>query len=225
MISPKPIYAFADSSLFFFGRPDGSSVLDEIVQRTEVTRPRIAYLGASNGDSLEVYHSLFEAAIAGTDFGEHRMILSRPAPEDAKFLERAEIVLLAGGDVHIGWRTFEENGFKELLLRRFHEGALLLGVSAGAVQLGFGDVAEDGCSVVATFGLLPFYIAAHSEQEDWYSLRRIASLCGERSHTIGIPKGGGIRYENGEIEILKGSLFELLTEEGQSKESTIYPAM
>jgi Peptidase family S51 len=151
------------------------------------------------------------------------MILSRPAPEDAKFLELAETVVLAGGDVQTGWRVFEENGFKELLLRRFREGSVLVGVSAGAVQLGLGDLAEDGGSVVATFGLLPFYVGAHGEQDDWTFLRRIASLGGERSHAIGMPRGGGIRYENGEVEILRGSLFELLTEEGQSRERTIYP--
>ena len=223
MTSPKPIYALADSSLFFLGRPDGSSFLDEIAQRTGVKRPAIAYIGASNRDSLEVYHSLFESAIEGADLGEHRMVLSRPAQEDAKFLERAEIIVLAGGDVHLGWRVFEENGLKELIRRRFVEGVLLIGVSAGAVQLGIGDLAEDGCSVLPTFGLLPFYVGAHGEQEDWSFLRRVASLSGKRSHAIGIPRSGGIRYENGEIEILKGSLFEIVTDEGRSRESIIYP--
>jgi Peptidase family S51 len=225
MTSPKPIYAFADSSLFFLRRPDGSSFLDEIAQRTGVERPAIAYIGASNGDSLEVYHSIFESAIEGTNLRERRMVLSRPAQEDAKFLERAEIVVLAGGDVHLGWRVFEENGLRELILRRFFEGVVLIGVSAGAVQLGLGDLAEDGCSVLPTFGLLPFYVGTHGEQEDWASLRRVASLNGKRNHAIGISRGGGIRYENGEIEILRGSLLEIVTDEERSRESTIYPGM
>jgi cyanophycinase len=108
MISSKPIYAFADSNQFFLGRREASSILDEIAQKSGSPRPRLAYVGSSNSDSLEIYHSIFEPAIANTAFGEHRMILSRPAPQDAKFLEESEIILLAGGDVHMGWRTFEK---------------------------------------------------------------------------------------------------------------------
>jgi cyanophycinase len=223
LTSQKPIYALADSLPLFLGRSDGSSLLDEIARNTGVQRPTIAYVGASNRDSLEAYHLLFEPGIETAGFGEHRMILSRPAQDDAKFLERAEIILLAGGDVHTGWRVFEENGLRELIPRRFREGVLLMGVSAGAVQLGCGTLSEGGYSILATFGLLPLYVGVHGEQENWSSLRRIAGLCGERSHAIGIPRSSGIRYENGELEILRGSVFELLTEGGQYRESTIFP--
>jgi cyanophycinase-like exopeptidase len=223
MTTSKPIYAFADSTLFFLARPDGTSVLDEIVRRAASPRPRLAYIGSSNSDDMEIYHTLFEPAIATTPLGEHRMVLRRPSPQDAKFLEEAEIILLAGGDEHIGWRTFEKNGFKQLITRRFHEGALLIGVSAGAVQLGLGSVAEDGCSVLTTFGLLPFYVAAHDEKENWYSLRRLAKLAGTASYGVGISRGGGIRYEKGEIAILSGAVYEVATENGETREATIYP--
>jgi hypothetical protein len=100
---------------------------------------------------------------------------------------------------------------------------LLIGVSAGAVQLGLGYIAEDGYSVLTTFGLMPFYVATHEEKEDWFSLRRLASLAGKANHGIGISRGGGIRYEKGEVEILSGSVLEVITENGGSKKVTIYP--
>jgi cyanophycinase-like exopeptidase len=218
----KPIYALADSTLLFVRRPNGQLFLDEVARSTGVKRPSIAYIGASNGDSLELYHLLFEPAIEPAALGEARMIVRRPCPEDAKFLERADIILLAGGDVHAGWRIFEENGFKELILRRFSEGVVLIGVSAGAVQLGGGYLQPDGASLFATFGFLPFYVGAHEEKEDWASLRKIGGLSGETAEAIGIPSGGGIRYANGEVEILSQPVFHFAIRGGQTSESVIY---
>ena len=135
----KPIYLFADSRLLFHRRADASSFLDDVVQNTGVTHPSVAYLAhrtATIQASITICLPAFEASHAG----ERKMVPSRPTTEERLFLESAEIILLAGGSVEVGWRAFEENGFRSLIRQRYFAGAILLGVSAGAAQVGRGGL-------------------------------------------------------------------------------------
>jgi hypothetical protein len=219
----KPIYAFADSRLLFWRRPDGSLFLDDVVKNLGGKPRSAAYIGASNGDDLRPYHDIFEPAMQQIGATECRMILSRPMPEDGAFLERADIILLAGGSVEVGWRVFESNGIKELIQRRRLEGVLLMGVSAGAVQLGRGGITDDESKIMPTFGFMPFYVGAHEERDDWRSLRKLVTLLPDNLRAIGIPFGGGIVYHEGELTPVHKPLFELCVEDGKASESSIFP--
>src|SRR5215207_3261208 len=132
--NPQPIYLFADSRLLFW-RDGGTLFLDSVRRLSTRDSPRAAYIGASNGDD-PAYYSIFEAAMEGAGVNDCRMILSSFPPADRSFLNDADIILLAGGDVEKGWGVFVETGMREFVVRRYNEGAVLLGVSAGAVQLG-----------------------------------------------------------------------------------------
>jgi peptidase E len=48
----------------------------------------------------------------------------------------AHVLVLAGGDVEAGWNAFTRSGLRELIEMRYRAGAVLVGVSAGTVQLG-----------------------------------------------------------------------------------------
>lgn len=220
----KPIYLLADSRLLFWKRPDGSLFLREVAEATEVQCPSAAYIGASNDDSLEFYHGIFEPAMQQIRSSECRMILKRPSAEDAKFLENADIVLLAGGSVEKGWRAFAENGLQQLIPRCFMEGAVLIGVSAGAVQIGRGGLAEDGTTLLETFGLLPFYVGAHEEKENWASLRKTLELTEEPCRGVGLPFGGGAVYRANELEPVGKPAIELFRDNGRMVESLAVPA-
>ena len=53
------------------------------------------------------------------------MIDSSFGPDDRAFLERAQLIVLAGGDVRLGWNTFETTGMKDVILGRYAQGAVL----------------------------------------------------------------------------------------------------
>ena len=218
----KPIYLLADSQLLFQKRSDGSLFLQQVADAAGVKRPSAAYIGASNNDNLEFYHGIFEPAMQQIDHGECRMVLRRPAAADAKFLERANIILLAGGSVEIGWRAFAENGFAQLIPRCFFEGAVLIGVSAGAVQLGRGGLTDDGATLLPTFGLLPFYVGAHEEQRDWESLRRVLQLAEAPCRGFGLQLGGGAIYQDRELEPVAKPVIELFRDEQGTRESLAF---
>ena len=141
MLTPlQPIYLIADSELLFW-RDNRGLFLSQGRCRLGKERPAAAYVGASNGDKPEFY-SIFTAAMANIGVNDCKMIKSSFSWEDKLFFESADIILLAGGDVQRGWDVIDQVGIKEALIRRYHGGATLLGLSAGAVQLGLYGLRE-----------------------------------------------------------------------------------
>lgn len=151
-----------------------------------------AYIGASNGDRPEFYE-IFEAAVDAVGITDRRMIHSSFGRADRAFLEGAQVIVLAGGDVRLGWNTFEKTGMKETILNRYAKGTVLVGISAGAVQLGrYGILELPGTELLDVFGLVPMVIDVHDERAEWARLTRtIQSLHGEATG-LGIPTGGGV---------------------------------
>ncbi len=192
----KPIFLLADSQLLFWRDEEGKHFLDRaraLIEADEPGRaPKAAYLGASNGDAPEFYE-LFVGAMSEIDIRDCRHIPARPDSEDLAFLDQADLILLSGGDVRQGWRAFEDNGIKERLVARYYGGALMMGVSAGAVQLGLMGSDEDGSGSFDTLRLVPFVVDVHDEPA-WQRLLRLLPKAGEHARGFGIPSGAGVLY-------------------------------
>ena len=197
----KPIFLLADSQLLFW-RDDGQLLLERVVKEGV----KAAYIGASNGDDPSFYE-IFVSAMEGVGVVDCRMIPSAITEADMAFLNDADIILLAGGDVEAGWRVFLNNGLSEHIVRRYFEGACLIGVSAGAVQLGLCGLAADG-SLIETFKLVPFIIGAHEESDNWKTTRELLQLSGPGKTAIGLPTGGGaIYHQDHTVEALRHPLW------------------
>lgn len=225
----KPIYLFADSQLLFW-KPFRVPFLERLEDETEGS-PKAAYIGASNGDRPEFF-SIFQAAMEGIGVRQSRMVPSEPSDEDRAFLDAANLILLAGGDPILGWQVLERNGMRDAVARRYYEGALLCGVSAGAAQLGWdicaqGDNGGDGGSrVAATFRFVPSLIDVHDERNDWKALRYAARKLEPGVKAIGIPLGGGMAFhsEDNSIEPLRRPLQEFtMSPDGRLEERLLFP--
>ncbi len=204
----KPIYLLADSQLLFWTQDDGKLFLESVRALLPSPAPSAAYIGASNGDD-PAFYSIFEAAMEQVEIRNLRMIPAELEAEDLDFVDRAHLILLSGGDVARGWKTFVDNGLSRILQRRYQEGALLMGVSAGAVQLGLGG--QDGKGgMTDTFRLLPHAIGAHDEANEWADLKEALRHYGEHSRGYGLPTGGGlIYYPDHTLEPLRRPLVEI----------------
>ena len=222
----KPIYLLADSQLLFW-KEEGRCFLDSVRGQIERRFPKAAYVGASNGDD-PAFYSIFEAAMEGVGIDECRMIPASLSTEDALFVEDADLILLAGGDVMRGWEAFEESGLKEQIVRRYYEGAVLVGVSAGAVQLGLFGWPGDGLSpdnLSSLFRLVPFIISAHDESGGWEELKSAVHLTGGRFPGIGIPFGGGAVYHpERSLEPVRYALHEFSLKDEQVVAGLLCPA-
>jgi cyanophycinase len=221
----KPIYLLADSRPLFWNKDDVPFLSSLVVPRESGTTTA-AYLGASNGDNPE-YYSLFRASMQGVGVEDCKMILSSFPAEDAAFVERADIILLAGGDVSRGWEVFRRTGLNQVLVRRYLEGATLIGVSAGAVQLGLygwrGDVPSDG-ALFDTLGLAPFMVGAHEEGSGWAPLRTAMSLAAGDLQGLGIPAGAGVVcHPEGRLEPLRRPVYQFSKSDGRLTQSVLLP--
>jgi cyanophycinase len=174
--------------------------------------PNAAYIGASNGD-VEEFYSIFEAAMDGIDVGQRRMIRSSFSTGDRDFLREAHVIVLAGGDVLRGWKIFVETGLREEIIARHQNGAVLIGISAGAVQLGSHAIVEHDESsreLIETFNLVPAIVDVHDEQRDWAHLESTVALLEGAASGIGIPKGGGaIFHPDQSLEAIRRPLHEI----------------
>lgn len=221
----KPILLCADSQLLFW-QADGVPFLISVRALVEKADPAAAYIGASNDDKPEFY-SIFQAAMENVGITKCRMIPAEVSAEDEAFLRAADIILLAGGDALKGWRTFEKNGLRELITERYFDGAVLIGVSAGAVQIGLNVWSEDESDegeLASAFGLVPFVIGAHEENDGWRRLKSALGRAQTRFTAIGIPAGGGAFYHTDHsVEPVRKPLQEFSLEDGQLKVSFLYP--
>ena len=223
----QPLYLLADSQLLFWKRQD-RLLLDAALDRLTVDGPlTAAYIGASNGDRREFYE-IFEAAVNAVGITSCRMIASSFDPDDRAFLQCAQLIVLAGGDVRVGWDTFEKTGMRELILNRYARGAVLVGVSAGAVQLGRYGIAETSESPSTApfdvFNLVPMVIDTHDEQAGWARLTHAINLLDGAADGLGIPAGGGvIVHTDATIEPLRRPAHEFRFVAGRVEHSLLCP--
>lgn len=226
MSTVKPIFLLADSQLLFWHDENGEPFLTRARQLLEADGGdrsfKAAYLGASNGDAPEFYQ-LFESAMREIGIVDSRLIPTDPTPEDRSFLHQADLVLLAGGDVERGWDVFERTGLRDAVTQRYYGGSLLIGVSAGAVQLGLKGWNEDE-KIFDTFRLVPFVIDVHDEPS-WFRLSQVVPRAGEHARGFGIPTGGGALYHpDHSVEPVRHTLVEMSrTEEGGVRQALLLP--
>ena len=226
MATIKPIFLLADSQLLFWRDEEGNRFLERARKLIEEDAPdhpvRAAYLGASNGDAPEFYE-LFVGAMEEIGIRDCRHVPASPSPEDLAFLNEADLVLLAGGDVRRGWRAFEASGVKDRLTARYYAGALLIGVSAGAVQLGLRGSDEEGSVAFDTLRLAPFVVDVHDEPS-WTRLLRLVPTAGEFARGFGIPSGAGALYHpDYSVEPVRSPLTEVELTENGTRQSLLFP--
>jgi cyanophycinase len=188
-VATKPLFLLADSQLLF-STAGGVPFVRRI--REELQNPqgaRAAYLGASNGDAPEFFE-LFRAAMDAIGVTDCCHVHAEVDEQSLAFLDSADLILLAGGDVEVGWQAFEKAGLVDRLRARARDGAVLVGVSAGAVQLGT-CVSVGGNRTLSLLSLVPYAVGAHQEP-DWDSLVCTVKQ-GEGSVVgIGICAGAGV---------------------------------
>ncbi len=219
---------FADSQVLFWTGKDGlflNRVLSSLKEGSSRKKFKAAYIGASN-DYKPEYYEIFVSAMTQIKIKNCRMIPSHPSPEDKKFLSKADIILLAGGDVEKGLKIIKNNGLHEIILEQYYNGAIIIGVSAGAVQLGLKGwrvSKENNFYLIETIKIIPYVIDVHDEG-DWSRLNQAVAESEKYTKGFGIPAGGGaIFHPDWSIEAVRHSLTEFSYLDEGIKQSIILP--
>ena len=217
----QPLYLFADSQPLFWR---SGAFLTDACQGAGNTKPNVAYIGASNGDSPEAY-GIFEAAFGQVKTTSTHWVRAAFCAEDRRFLESADVIVLAGGDVEAGWNAFGKTGMREVIETRYRAGAVLIGVSAGAVQFGkYASVADanGGQKLLETFGLFDFIVDVHDEKRDWQALAATIQLLEGTARGLGIPHGAAlIAHADGTFEPAGRAVEEFVLTEGRLRRSVL----
>jgi cyanophycinase len=217
----QPLYLFADSQPLFWR---GGAFLAGLCQAAGSSQPNVAYIGASNGDSPDA-HGIFAAAFEQIDTRRTHWVRADYAAADRDFLETADVIVLAGGDVEAGWNVFTRTGMRELIETRYREGAILVGVSAGAVQFGKYAAVPDahgGSKLLETFGLIDFLVDVHDEKRDWQALSSTIQLLEGTARGLGIPHGAAlVAHGDGTFEPVGRAVEEFVLTDGRLRRSVL----
>lgn len=157
---------------------------------------RAGYLGASNGEAPQFYE-FFKAAAESAQLTEYRHVSCHRSEIDSHYLAGCQIVLLAGGDVLAGYNKFLAAGLLPVLREMYLNGGSLIGVSAGAIQLGSGYLEDN--TYHAMLGFTPHVVSVHDEANNWAALRQTLRLR-PSAEGMAIPFGGGLLIRGNRIE-------------------------
>ncbi len=186
----KPVILLADSQNLFWQK-NGQAFLESILEGNLPLRA--AYVGASNDDKPEFF-MIFKAAMEQIKAKEILHIQKDFSSAEKEYLEKSDLILLAGGDVELGWNTISKTGMAEIIVNRYYNGSYLIGVSAGAVHLGLMALSAQG-ELFETLKCVPFIIDVHQEERGWERLKKtLSKVKNPFVHGLGIPMGSGIVY-------------------------------
>jgi hypothetical protein len=163
-------------------------------------RPLVAWVGAANEDSLPWFERA--ATVLRQRYGaDVRMVRTAFADDSQRLVDEAPVIYLPGGDVSLLAARARELGLDETIRRRHAEGALVVGVSAGAIGLTrwWVEFPEDGRPPyrIPCIGALPIAVDCHDEESDWEELRALLDAWqreepGATVDAYGIPAGGAL---------------------------------
>jgi len=176
-------------------------VFRQVLAESEKTVPRVAYIGAANGDHPGFYSFMKDAMEkAGSCAVEHVVLSGKKADVSAvrSALAGADMVFISGGDVLEGMAVLDRYHLAPFLKGLYEDGKVFFGISAGSIMLGarwvnWDDPGDDSSAALFDcIGIAPVVCDTHAEDDDWEELKRAVELMDENSAGYGIPSGGTI---------------------------------
>lgn len=182
---------------------------DRAFARVSVRSPQVAYLGAANGEhrgwfcqTARALEKRYRAAVAHARVGDEA-----ENAEARRIVTESDVIYASGGDVELLAERMRASGLDEVVRARHRAGALLIGVSAGAIGLTsywvrFPDD-DEPLALPRRFpciGALPVAIDVHDEASDWEELRALlAAWAREEPDAVvegfGIPTRGALELD------------------------------
>ena len=168
-------------------------------------RPLVAWVGAANDDSLPWFERA--AAVLRRRYGaDLRRVRTASPDESQRLVDEAPLIYLPGGDVSLLSERLRALGLDEPIRRRHAAGALVVGVSAGAIGLTrwWVEFPEDGRPPyrIPCIGALDVAIDCHDEESGWEELRALLGAWAREEpdavvEAYGIPAGGALELAPG----------------------------
>ncbi len=200
----------SDSQLLFRKNSTHEYYLSCLHRLSEKPLRRAVYIGASNGDVPE-YYSLFETGMENLGIMECKHLKFEEGKDFQEEIDQADVILLAGGNPELGYKRMLTSGIWKQLQNRILKQGIIIGISAGAVQLGKRIMSDnhshDG---VQGLNMFNYIIGAHEEQDQWSNLKENVGKV-PNAKGIGIPFGTGLVLHKGSLKIVGDKIPVLIT--------------
>ncbi|MGO9836264.1 MAG: Type 1 glutamine amidotransferase-like domain-containing protein [Polyangiaceae bacterium] len=167
-------------------------------------RPLVAYVGVASNDNGAFYTMIRGGlALSGARFRMAKMASARSSAAEARaLLDECDLVFMSGGDVDHGMRVLRDKDMLPTFRRLARAGKPMFGISAGSIMLArawvrFPDDDEAKAEIFACLGIVPVYLDAHAEADDWSELRTLLRMLHSRGDGdlvgYGLTRGGGLQ--------------------------------
>lgn len=115
-----------------FSMEDDRVLDDYILGLSERDRPRVGFLATASGDAAE-YIEKFHASLSGRAETSDLRLFSAPSQEPASWFAEQDIIYVGGGSTANLLAVWRVHGLDQLVRETHDRGAVLCGVSAGAI--------------------------------------------------------------------------------------------
>jgi len=217
-----PIYLLAGGPGSKQQSPD--PILQMALRELDKTKPSVAYIGAAHGDSM-MFYSFIKRLIVAAGAGKVELVplvKKKSNMEEAQtILESSDCIFVSGGDVSEGMRVLTERSVIPLIKKRYNEGALIIGVSAGSIMLAKqwinwpDENDEASAELFPCMNIAPVLCDTHGEADEWNELQSLLRLTEGDQIGYGIPSGGAMRIsKDGLVEAIILPLYRIERQEG-----------
>ena len=212
-----PIYLLAGGRGAKRESPD--PILQMALRELGKTKPSVSYIGAAHGDSL-MFFLFIKRMITAAGAGKVELVpLAKKKSNMEKaqsIIESADCIFVSGGDVAEGMRVLTEKSVVPLIKKRYNEGALIIGVSAGSIMLAKqwinwpDENDEASAELFPCMNIAPVLCDTHGEEDKWDELHSLLRLTADDQIGYGIPSGGAMRISSdGTVEAISMPLYRI----------------
>lgn len=218
-----PIYLLAGGPGAKRQSPD--PILQMALRELDKTKPSVAYIGAAHGDSM-MFYSFIKRLIVAAGAGKVELVplvkKKSNMEEVQSILQSSDCIFVSGGDVSEGMRVLTERSVIPLIKKRYDEGALIIGVSAGSIMLAKqwinwpDENDESSAELFPCMNIAPVLCDTHGEEDEWNELHSLLGLTEGDQIGYGIPGGGAMRISvDGSAEAISRPLYRIERQEGK----------
>ena len=212
-----PIYLLAGGPGAKRQSPD--PILQMALHELNKTKPSVAYIGAAHGDSL-MFYLFIKRLIVAAGAGKVELVpLAKKKSNIAEaqlIIQSSDCIFVSGGDVSEGMRVLTEKSVIPLIKKRYDEGALIIGVSAGSIMLAKqwinwpDENDEASAELFPCMNIAPVLCDTHGEEDKWNELHSLLRLTDGDQIGYGIPSGGAMRIStDGAVEAISLPLYRI----------------
>ena len=212
-----PIYLLAGGPGAKRQSPD--PILQMALRELGKTKPSVAYIGAAHGDSL-MFYLFIKRLIVAAGAGKVELVpLAKKKSNIAEaqlIIQSSDCIFVSGGDVSEGMRVLTEKSVIPLIKKRYDEGALIIGVSAGSIMLAKqwinwpDENDEASAELFPCMNIAPVLCDTHGEEDKWNELHSLLRLTDGDQIGYGIPSGGALRIStDGTVEAVGLPLYRI----------------